>query len=259
MARYARKYSSVEVITELIVLVLLVPFLPSGHQMVGALVVLGVFICVGYGVFANFRLRSPERPVFENPFPAHTLAVHNQTPTSIAQRLRSIDWFQFEQVVAMGFRRQGYIVESKGGANPDGGIDLLLTDQHDQRIAVQCKHWKTWRVGVKVVRELLGAMTHERLQHGIVVSVGRFTADAELFAAKHDIRLIGETEVLRLIKGAGAEIDSEIQRLLNDSRKFCPRCRREMVVKTARKGIYAGSQFWGCSRFPTCKFKMPLE
>jgi DNA-binding helix-hairpin-helix protein with protein kinase domain len=33
----------------------------------------------------------------------------------------------------------------------------------------------------------------------------------------------------------------------------CPTCGASMVRRTARKGKYAGRQFWGCSKFPVCK------
>src|SRR5262245_4171820 len=36
----------------------------------------------------------------------------------------------------------------RGGANPDGGIDLVI-ERDGQRSAVQCKQWKTWNVGVR--------------------------------------------------------------------------------------------------------------
>lgn len=34
---------------------------------------------------------------------------------------------------------------------------------------------------------------------------------------------------------------------------ICPRCGKEMVLRTARKGPNAGDQFWGCSGFPRCR------
>jgi four helix bundle suffix protein len=33
----------------------------------------------------------------------------------------------------------------------------------------------------------------------------------------------------------------------------CPKCGKLMVVRTARKGDGAGSQFWGCSGYPGCR------
>jgi four helix bundle suffix protein len=33
----------------------------------------------------------------------------------------------------------------------------------------------------------------------------------------------------------------------------CPKCSQTMVLRTARQGPNAGSQFWGCSRYPDCR------
>ena len=38
----------------------------------------------------------------------------------------------------------------------------------------------------------------------------------------------------------------------------CPLCGKPMVLRTARKGPRAGSQFWGCSGYPECKGTRPL-
>lgn len=37
----------------------------------------------------------------------------------------------------------------------------------------------------------------------------------------------------------------------------CPACGKMMVVRTARKGAKAGSQFWGCAQYPACKGTLP--
>jgi restriction system protein len=39
----------------------------------------------------------------------------------------------------------------------------------------------------------------------------------------------------------------------------CPLCGRVMVLRTARKGRHAGSQFWGCSGYPECKGTRALD
>jgi hypothetical protein len=33
----------------------------------------------------------------------------------------------------------------------------------------------------------------------------------------------------------------------------CPKCGADMVLRTARRGAKAGSQFWGCSNYPRCR------
>lgn len=37
----------------------------------------------------------------------------------------------------------------------------------------------------------------------------------------------------------------------------CPTCGKIMVLRTARKGAKAGTQFWGCAQYPTCKGTLP--
>lgn len=34
---------------------------------------------------------------------------------------------------------------------------------------------------------------------------------------------------------------------------ICPRCGKPMVLRKARKGAGAGSEFWGCPNFPECR------
>ena len=36
--------------------------------------------------------------------------------------------------------------------------------------------------------------------------------------------------------------------------KTCPRCGSALVLRTAKKGENAGSQFYGCSNFPKCRY-----
>jgi restriction system protein len=38
----------------------------------------------------------------------------------------------------------------------------------------------------------------------------------------------------------------------------CAACGKPMVLRTARKGPKAGSQFWGCSGYPECKTTLPV-
>lgn len=76
-------------------------------------------------------------------------ATITDTPNSsgdLIEQLRTIDWFQFEKVVDLAYRKQGYTVSRRGGANPDGGIDLVIS-KDGKTYAVQCKQWKTWKSG----------------------------------------------------------------------------------------------------------------
>ena len=38
----------------------------------------------------------------------------------------------------------------------------------------------------------------------------------------------------------------------------CPKCGGKLVIRTARKGANAGSQFYGCFNYPNCKYTKDL-
>jgi restriction system protein len=155
------------------------------------------------------------------------------------------------------YRKLSYTVARRGGANPDGGIDLVI-EKDGQRSAVQCKQWKTWNVGVKAVREFLGALTDAGIPKGIFITLCGFTGEAKQLAEKHGIEIVNEVGLAKMIEDTNARFDPETLAILNDARKFCPKCEQEMVLRTATKGVGAGRQFWGCSAYPKCRFTMPL-
>lgn len=49
--------------------------------------------------------------------------------------------------------------------------------------------------------------------------------------------------------------DKQVEALEHEQdKKICPRCGAEIVLRTARKGEHAGEQFYGCSRYPKCRY-----
>src|ERR1019366_5918894 len=71
--------------------------------------------------------------------------------------LNKLSWQDFERQVGEVYRQRGYQVDEFGGGGADGGVDLRLRRDGTTAI-VQCKRWKTYKVGVKPVRELFGVM-----------------------------------------------------------------------------------------------------
>ena len=60
-------------------------------------------------------------------------------PTS--STLNQMNWQQFELVVGEAFRRRGYAVTERGGAGPDGGVDLVIRKGSESTV-VQCKQYR---------------------------------------------------------------------------------------------------------------------
>jgi restriction system protein len=144
------------------------------------------------------------------------------------------------------FRRQGYLVLENPSEGADGGIDLRLR-KNGQMTFVQCKHWKSKSVGVKIVRELYGVMTAAKVDNGILATFGNFTQEAKNFAKGKPIHLIAGNQLVKLI----SEVQkSGIASIHAEFKMSCPKCGSEMVLRTAKKGKYAGQKFWGCTGFP---------
>jgi len=170
---------------------------------------------------------------------------------TVSDRLEVLDWFQLEKLVGTLFAAGGYHVLPRGGANADGGIDLVV-ENNEGRVAVQCKHWATWKCGVAVVRELMGAMLHEGILQGYLVA-REITPDARELAAKHGIGITDREELVKWIQGSLDAENTDVRHALENPEKLCPKCGGRMVKRTARKGKQAGSVFWGCSNYPGCR------
>jgi len=114
------------------------------------------------------------------------------------QSLKNLTWQQFEQLVAEAYRRLGYSISINDQNGADGGIDLILK-RSGEVVLVQCKRWKSSSVGVAIVREMYGLLTHHRADRVKIVCVGRFTKDARNFAHKKPIELVTGDELLELV------------------------------------------------------------
>ena len=68
------------------------------------------------------------------------------------------------------------------------------------------------------------------------------------------------TKLMQASAGADSthHVDKIYQRLAEKEERIenglCPRCGSPLVVRTAKKGLHAGSQFLGCSRYPDCRY-----
>ncbi len=77
----------------------------------------------------------------------------------------------------------------------------------------------------------------------------------------------------RLVQHTNVVVETKIEHLSNiESRKAsassdkpaiatekCPWCGGELVVRTAKRGPHPGSQFYGCSNYPSCTFTKNLD
>ena len=176
---------------------------------------------------------------------------------NILEALDGLDWFQLEKLVAALFRFQGKSVEERGGAKADGGVDLVVYSDESTAL-VQCKHWANWKCFPSVVRELIGSMTHEGIANGILVC-REATPQAKALASEHNIQIIERPGLFELLKEALEANDDAVKQALFYPPKLCPKCGSAMVLRTVSRGKNSGSQFWGCSKYPSCRQVLPFR
>lgn len=173
------------------------------------------------------------------------------------------DWREFERLTAQALRGSGFSVGETSGeeVEADGGVDLVA-ERNGYRYVVQCKNWRQ-EVGVDVVRAVYGVMA-ARGDHGcIVASSGRFTKSAWSWARGKPVTLIHGNALARMLDGETMESviyapsiaeRREMRRRERSGQGLkCPECGRDMVLRVARQGAFAGQEFWGCIRYPNCR------
>lgn len=166
-----------------------------------------------------------------------------------ADALNGMNWQEFEMLVGEAFRRRGFAVAETGGGGADGGVDLVLT-KDGEKLLVQCKQWRAYKVGVNVVRELYGVMAAKGAAGGYVVTSGRFTQEAMDFAAGRNITLMDGAALRALI--SGVKVESAAANV-EATTPACPSCGSAMVRRVAKRGANAGNAFWECAQYPACK------
>ncbi|PFG56332.1 restriction system protein [Vibrio sp. ES.051] len=169
--------------------------------------------------------------------------------------LSSLSWLEFESYIGEYFKHQGYKVKQNLSHKPDGGVDIWLT-KDGERILVQCKHWKTRKVGIQVLREMYAVMIENQATKMMIVTSGNFTSEAIAYAQDKRLWLINGSELVHLIEDGRYHKDKAIVSDVTETptTTLCPNCHSPLVQRVAKRGVNAGKPFWGCSSFPKCRF-----
>jgi restriction system protein len=102
-----------------------------------------------------------------------------------------------ERLVAAAYRVRGYDVRAV--KNPDHDAEDLLLTRDGHRLLLQCKYWKTRKIGEMPVRELYGAMAGHSATAGVMLCSGVFTLEATRFANFGGIELLDGPKLRELL------------------------------------------------------------
>ena len=214
-------------------------------------------------LFMGFSRLAPFVAIFFLlPVPISLYNSHRKRSLLVKQKdidsIKNLSWKKFEELVSEAYRRQGYTVRENIDAGPDGGIDLVLKKDKNLFL-VQCKQWRSAKIGVKVVREMYGIMKDRHANGVMIVTSGMFTQEARTFAIGKSIDLVEGNQLVELIGKVKSAEPSHSMEIHENINPICPECGSKMVLRTAKQGKFAGNQFWGCTSFPKCKKIVQIE
>ncbi|EHK8987134.1 restriction endonuclease [Vibrio vulnificus] len=185
-------------------------------------------------------------------FATTTFEIASQGTTAA---LNKLSWLEFESYIGEFFKQQGYEVKQAFSQKPDGGVDIWMR-KDGQLTLVQCKHWKTRKVGIQILREMYAVMIEHNASKMIVVTSGDFTSEAIKYALDKRLWLINGGELvhmIELVRNRPAEKVVEVPPP-KSATPLCPSCHAPLVIRTAKRGQNKGNQFYGCSSYPRCRY-----
>jgi restriction endonuclease Mrr len=121
---------------------------------------------------------------------------------SSLQGLLNLDSKQFEDIVALMFRRMGYDA-SQTAYTGDGGKDVIMR-KDGKLIFVECKRYVSTPVGRPDIQKFHSAIITEKAHFGYFVTTSSFTSEAEDYVSKNklNIELLSGHKLVTLMREA---------------------------------------------------------
>jgi Restriction endonuclease/Topoisomerase DNA binding C4 zinc finger len=196
---------------------------------------------------------------------------------------------QFENAIAQLFRELGYEVKQTPFSN-DRGKDAIVW-KNGAKYLVECKRYEAEnKIGRRDLQIFVAAMKEENAKGGYYINTGCFASTAVAYAKENSIELYDRQRLPVLVNSAypmraeiekarvmcldcgtieqlpltespssgicanGHQITNKITTRLVCSgafapESFCEKCGADMRLVTGRY-----RKFWGCSRYPKCRF-----
>ncbi|ARU63000.1 hypothetical protein CBW65_20000 [Tumebacillus avium] len=178
-----------------------------------------------------------------------------QDATILQTPLQELSGFEFERLLALYFRDQGYKVEETGVGGNDGGVDLVLVDRRGERTAVQAKRYADHnKVPVQTVRELVGAKRNHNCVLTLLITTSDLTEPAKKEAEQFHVDYWHGGIVERKLAAWGKyqprkQKQSVVRNEVAATREVICKCGQPMVIRKNKQGM----PFYGCSKFPNCR------
>ncbi|OMD28131.1 restriction endonuclease [Paenibacillus odorifer] len=169
--------------------------------------------------------------------------------------LDQINGAEFERLLSLYFRDQGYTVKEVGVGGKDGGVDLVIIDKRGEKTAVQAKCYAEHnKVQVMTVRELVGAKRNHDCILSLLITTSDLTVDAKREAEQFKVDYWHGVLIENKLRAWGKwqPTKGKVKPKKSSSSKVkavtCA-CGASMVQRKSKEG----KAFWGCSNYPVCR------
>lgn len=123
------------------------------------------------------------------------VSVQRRTSTScredeiiLSSKLDQLSGAEFERLLALYFRDQGYVVHEVGIGGNDGGVDLVTVDKRGEKTAVQAKRYADHnKINVQTVRELVAAKRNHDCILSMIITTSDLTQPAKKEAEQFNV------------------------------------------------------------------------
>ncbi|MGC2110431.1 MAG: restriction endonuclease, partial [Candidatus Korobacteraceae bacterium] len=152
--------------------------------------------------------------------------LYDRAEEAVRTRLAAMNCHEFQDFVGAVLKAAGFVVLfNSARKGRDGGIDLIISRDSlgaGEKIIVQVKH-QAGAVGQPELQQLIGTLKSN--EHGLMVSTGGITADAQHFWRGHRDRLMKPLEARAFIQLLGDvydRLDPEFKARLPLRRAYVP-------------------------------------
>ena len=120
----------------------------------------------------------------------------SQEIAQTAQTLSALNWQSFAALAQAALEETGRVVRPHQGA----GAEFVIHDNGGCRL-VSARRWKSARLGVEPLRELMGAFDAAGARGGIMICLGEITEPARKLAQSSAIDIWGASELAAKLRG----------------------------------------------------------
>jgi len=112
----------------------------------------------------------------------------------------AMNWREFSAALEEGLRNDGYTVTRLNGPAAD------LSIFKEGRTGLVCaKRWKAASHGIEPLRDLVAAREKQEAHEAVYVATSELTDNARRYGTDNGVRLIGGTELARLLRGVSVK------------------------------------------------------